>query len=141
MSDLPRIPSPEPIIIPGQPAVPEVPEQQFNDLYIIGLNLMSQAATQQRLVISFCPYDYTSKTFPTTWNDPKTQVREVIQNVWVEAARNPSFAQAMGAVLQASTLIVQERALIEQIAQAIEADKPALQVQLDALHVTMGIAT
>jgi hypothetical protein len=112
------------------------------------INTETDGPPKQRVSIMLSPYNYTTKILPNGWADRRTWVELVIDDLWVEATRNPAFAQAMGAVLQVAAGINTERALVAKIAtadkgiavltvnlaKAAAADKAGIQSQIDSAN-------
>jgi hypothetical protein len=137
MSDLPRIISDEPVVVP---AIPAVDVQNYPDLYLTELNLSTgNSATEQTISVGFRPYNYDTKQLAQNPMNPMMPFPMYPQknihpiNVWEEAARSTLFAQAMGAVVYYTTLKYQEETLLaqEQTEEVV--------VQLAAVRTQMGV--
>lgn len=128
MPELPVINSPSPTIIPA------TQEKQYNESYIVGLNLYTgQNPTDQSLVVTLMNYNYDTKEL-----DPSMQTHQFkVDSVWAEAARSSLFATVMGGIIQVVALEIQEKTLlskIEEIMQAYPEPSPEIQTQLDTLN-------
>ena len=151
MSNLPRIPSVSPVVVPAVEAT------TYPDLYLSDLMLSTgDAATDQQITVGFRPYNYDSKTIAPRMQfgpmNPTLQgLRLPAVNIWAEAQRSTLFAQAMGAVIQYAMLAAQEFQLSKQITallapyagqmypDAVQAAVAALQAALAEVRAGMGV--
>lgn len=128
---LPKIDNPAPVVIPP------VEAKTYDAAHIVGLTLDEPVGDgRQQLRVMFRPYNYdTGELYPNRSQDQPL----VIWDVWAEAARNPLFAQAMGGIVQVGALLLKERHLVHAIPEATEESRPALEAELSAVRLAMGI--
>lgn len=130
MTDLPTIYNPDPVVIPAS---------EFPDNYLISLSVLPpDRYGRQMLRAMFRPYN---KAEGKLYFSNDRDMALTIPNIMEEVVRVPLFAQAMGAVITASSLGLKEKTLIEKIAALLPGsdEHTALAAELAATRAAMGI--
>lgn len=140
MPGLPRIFNPTPVVVPGQPeqVIPAIPDQVYPDSFLIGLGVseFNPETQTQSLTVRFRPYNYdTHSLYPDSSKDTTL----FIENIWLEAAKSPVFAQIMGGIIQVASLEYQEWMLKQQISVASDPTELAiLETKLQGVEAALG---
>ena len=120
MPTLPRIPNPD-----GPVVIPAVAEQAFPDLFFVQFIadvMPTLAAGEQFIALRTWPYSYDSgKLHPDA---AELETLHKFADPWALAGKYPIVAQAMGAVIQAGTLLI--------VLRKAETDLEPLQAAVDA---------
>jgi len=117
--------------------VPAVDARNYDALYMTGLFSRLLNTGIQNMRIHFRPYDSAANEVK-----PEGDIIVEIEDVFVQAAACPAFAEAMAAVTLVGNLLAQQKQLSNKI-EALEdgEEKTALQEQLDTLNTQIGTAT
>ena len=136
---LPKIFNPTPIVVPGQPEqiIPAVPTQTYPDSFLISMELSPFTDGVQSLTVKFRPFNYAQGSI---YPDDTKDSYLFIDNVWVEAARAPVFAQIMGGIVQVASMEYQEWAIKTAITNTTDPTALAqLEVELAEIQNALGM--
>jgi hypothetical protein len=134
---LPRIPA-----IESQTEQPK-PTTEFPDWYL-SLLVMRSSPENTRATIKLQPYNYDEGVLSTELPPLTVEVSDLMS----EAGRVPALAQAMGAILQVTTFLGQEKYLLSKIEKLNTRDLTEeeqqeltnLEQQLETLRTQAGVA-
>ena len=132
MTQLPRIRSKDVVEIPA------VEAKVFSDRFIVGLGIGHRPETgAQPLQVTLQAYNYDTKELS---DDISTVERLGLPDIWAEADRSPTFAAALGGMVNCVMLIYRETTLRNQLLGMVESpERDAVVVEFDSIQSQLGV--